>query len=394
MSFDLILMDVVMPDMDGIEATRRMRERESSSGRRVPIVALSISGSREERVELLDAGMDDCIVKPVTPDALGRVIAKWIGKEDPHTSPVTPRERSVWARSVLVVEDDAVSRRVAELYLKRIGIQCATACNGQEALEILERREFDLVLMDVMMPVMDGYQAIQAIRAREEGSGKHLPIITLTANALSGAREECLRMGADDYVAKPIREEDLVAALRRCGSALRSEVPAVDEDRDVDESAACCDADGQGTGGRRGSILAVEDNAINQRLISALLRKLGHASRVAGDGEEALEVLGQERFDLVLMDLQMPNMDGFETARRIRSMESASGARVPIVALTANTMQGCRDACLDAGMDDFMRKPVKPEDLRAVLDHWLTPGLVPGPGAPAPQAGPLPSDLA
>jgi CheY-like chemotaxis protein len=264
---------------------------------------------------------------------------------------------------VLAVDDNATSRRILVDMLAGWKMRVALASSGDAALEILARaaREgtpFQLVLADAQMPGMDGFALTRLIK----NSSTLAPskVVMLTWSSQSGDRAFCRQAGAATHLAKPVGRRALGRALCEVlypAAQLASGAPL----------AAQCDQPGEGTALRPLRILLAEDNAINQRLASRLLENRGHTVAVASNGRRALDLLDEQAFDVVLMDVQMPEMDGFEATGAIRAKEKATGQRIPIVAMTAHAMKGDRERCLKAGMDGYISKPTKPEDLLAAI---------------------------
>jgi CheY-like chemotaxis protein len=269
---------------------------------------------------------------------------------------------------VLVVDDNQTNRRILEGMLKRWEMATITAPSGEEALAQMSaaleaRQPFGLVLTDMHMPNMDGFQLVEQIRLRPELATA--TIMMLTSAGHRGDAERCQKLGVSAYLLKPVRQSELREAVARALGAPKQEgaIPLITRYslQDAQEPRKSL------------RILVVEDNLVNQRLATRLLEKRGHHVAVAGDGKQALSALEKERFDLVLMDMQMPEMDGFEATAEIRKREKANEQRLPIVALTAHAMKGDREKCLAAGMDGYLSKPIRPQELDAVLQLYLQP---------------------
>jgi CheY-like chemotaxis protein len=267
---------------------------------------------------------------------------------------------------VLVVDDNQTNRRILEGMLKRWEMTATTVPSGEEALAqmsaALESGEpFGLVLTDMHMPKMDGFQLVEQIRVRPRLSTA--TIMMLTSAGHRGDAERCQKLGVSAYLLKPVRQSELREAVARALGAPKQggAIPLITRYslQDARESRKSL------------RILVVEDNLVNQRLATRLLEKRGHHVAVAGNGQQALVALEKERFDLVLMDMQMPEMDGFEATTEIRKRESANDQRLPIVALTAHAMKGDREKCLAAGMDGYLSKPIRPQELDEVLQRYL-----------------------
>jgi CheY-like chemotaxis protein len=202
---------------------------------------------------------------------------------------------------------------------------------------------FPLVLLDAQMPDLDGFEVVRRIRRRPELAGA--VIMMLSSADLVGDGERCRALGIDAYLTKPVHQADLLAAIR---TALGQRGAP---------GAAAAPADPRPSNAAL-RVLLVEDNPTNQRLTQRLLEKRGHAVTLADNGREALQVLAAGGFDVVLMDVQMPEMDGFEATAAIRAGEEGSGAHQPIVAMTAHAMKGDEARCLAAGMDAYVAKPI------------------------------------
>jgi two-component system, sensor histidine kinase and response regulator len=262
---------------------------------------------------------------------------------------------------VLVVDDNATNREVLRGYLDPRVMTCDEAESGEDALVMLhtaagEGAPYALVVLDFHMPGMDGLELARAIRSTPSLRSARLVML---ASAVTDRGE-----GIDAYLTKPVRRAALleaVASAVRPGGPRR---PAVGPAQPAPAPAAA------------GRLLVAEDNPVNQLVIQGMLAKRGYAVDTVATGREALEALDRERHAAVLMDVQMPELDGYETTRRIRAAEDGD-PHVPIIAMTAGALEGDREAALDAGMDDYLAKPLRPEALDAVLERWL--GAAPEP---------------
>ena len=260
---------------------------------------------------------------------------------------------------VLIIDDNATNRRILHEVVGRWQMLPETADSGPAGLVRLEAasasgQPFGLILVDEQMPGMDGLEVIQRIRANALLRGATIMMLTSDDQSSSAAR--CRQLGVDKYLIKPIKPAELLSMIRK---ALATHT----------QTTARAPARRQPTG-RSLSILIVEDNDANQSVATTMLERMGHRTTVAVDGLEAVDKWSQTPFDLILMDVQMAGVDGFEAARRIRSRELAAGTRIPIIALTACAMSGDRELCIEAGMDDYLSKPVSREALEYALARY------------------------
>jgi CheY-like chemotaxis protein len=265
------------------------------------------------------------------------------------------------------VDDNAVNRRILETMLRRWLMKPLLVESGRAALAALRESKisgtvFPLVLLDSQMPEMDGFSVAEEIKKDPEVAGAAVLMLTSAGQQGDGAR--CRALGIAGYLMKPISQTELLEAILAVlgmpsdGQDLRHVVTrhSLRENRP------------------KLRILLAEDNRVNQLVASRLLQKSGHTVVVARTGKEALAALdeaGSGGFDLVLMDVQMPDMDGFETTGIVREREKASGFHLPIIAMTAHSMKGDAERCLAAGMDGYTSKPIQVEEVLATIDRVL-----------------------
>ena len=267
---------------------------------------------------------------------------------------------------ILVVDDNRTNRRILEGMLKRWEMVSTSVEGGEEALaELLAAKKtgnpYKLILTDMHMPAMDGFTFIELVRQRPELSTATIMMLTSAGHRGDAAR--CQELGVSAYLLKPIRQSELREAIARVLGARgqNGAIPLITryslgDARDPDTILR---------------ILVAEDNLVNLQLATRLLEKRGHRVAVAGNGREALDAIEKEDFDLVLMDVQMPEMDGLEATTLLRKREKASGAHLPVVALTAHAMKGDKERCIAAGMDDYLSKPIRPQELDDLLCRYL-----------------------
>ena len=262
---------------------------------------------------------------------------------------------------VLIVEDNATNRAILLHQVMALGAVCELAVDGLAGFEELRAARargtpYHLALIDMKMPRMNGIELLRAVRADPGLCDTRLAM--LTSLSAAGEAAATRAAGADAYLTKPVRREELFQTLARLTGAAT-----------IEDAAVGANADAIDCGGAR--VLLAEDNLINQEIARAMLESAGCLVTTVSNGRAAVESLRGQHFELVLMDCQMPELDGFEATREIRARESADEARVPIVALTANAMQGDREGCLAAGMDDYVSKPFRRSDLMRVLQRWI-----------------------
>ena len=271
-------------------------------------------------------------------------------------TPKTKRTDLVSLRGlkVLVVDDHATNRRILEEVLKSWEMEAELVESGAAAIAALEAaaQPFDIVLMDLMMPEMDGLETVAIIRESEAFA--QVPVLLLSSADRAGYSARSRSLGIARSLIKPIKQSDLLEAI---GAALEA-TPSVETHALGDEPGAV----------ERRRILLAEDGAINQQVAVRLLEDRGHSVVVVNDGRAAVEQVAAQPFDVVLMDVQMPEMDGLEATAAIRRAEAQSGGHVPIVAMTAHAMKGDRDRFLAAGMDGYVAKPVRPHELYAAVE--------------------------
>jgi two-component system, sensor histidine kinase and response regulator len=265
-------------------------------------------------------------------------------------------------RRVLVVDDNATNRQILRQQLSHWGLRVSTVEDGPRALLALEaaaasEAPFDLAVLDFKMPDMDGLCLGRAIKENARLSA--VKLVLLTSFGQKGHGAEATRAGISGYLTKPVDEADLHDCLVEIlGGAPAG--PSLVTRHSLRENRPPLTA----------RILVAEDNEVNQKVAVRILEKLGYRVDVADNGKEAVEAVARTRYDAVLMDGQMPEMDGFEATARIRELEG-SARRTPVVAMTASAMKGDREKCLAAGMDDYVAKPIGPETLQAVLSRWV-----------------------
>ena len=265
---------------------------------------------------------------------------------------------------VLVVDDNRTNRRILQEMLDNWGMQVEAAASAGDALQAIEQagragEPFPIVLTDSQMPGVDGFEMVRRLHDVAGGTGDSPIILMLTSGDRPGDRERSRELGIARFMTKPVKQSELHDAIA--------------EAFDVTPGPAAAD-DTTDDGTLRGlRILLAEDSIPNQKLAVGLLRRHEHTIDIAGNGREAVAKAAAETYDIILMDVQMPEMDGLTATRTIRTAQQTSGDRVPIVAMTAHAMKGDRDLCLAAGMDAYVSKPIRPDELYAAIAGLVEP---------------------
>jgi len=262
---------------------------------------------------------------------------------------------------VLIVDDNTTNRRILEEMFLAWRMQPATAASAREAIDLLRRaraagRPYRLVVTDAHMPEIDGFELIE--RIHQEPGLDGTVIMMLTSGDRSDDVARCERLGVAAYLLKPVKQSELFDAIQMALGGIRAE----------QEEARRLTAE-RTPRARPLRVLVAEDSLVGQKLIVGLLERRGDSVVVAQNGREALAKASEESFDLILMDVQMPEMDGLEAAAAIRARERRTGRHVPIVAMTAHAMEGDRQRCLEAGMDDYLAKPLRAAQLFETIDR-------------------------
>ncbi|CAK0772685.1 two-component system, sensor histidine kinase and response regulator [Gammaproteobacteria bacterium] len=276
-----------------------------------------------------------------------------IARECVPVSSISSQEQLKGLRA-LIIDDHAINRDILFETLHGWGVIATTASSGRMGIDLIQSapQPFTFVLLDAMMPDLDGFETARLISQLPVSLR---PVIIMLSSAGQSESERWKRVGIAHYITKPVLQSELLDTLLRVLGHVLSTEKGRATNRPVSSLASM-------------DILVVEDHPVNQKLALNLLEKWGHRPVLAQDGREALDKLSLQRFNLVLMDMQMPVMDGLEATRRFRAQET--GSHTPIVAMTANAMAGDREACLAAGMDDYLAKPLRSAKLLTILEKY------------------------
>ncbi len=293
-------------------------------------------------------------------------------KKDPSPKPkLQTAQPSLEKVPVLIVDDNATNRKILWETVTQWGMKPESAEGALAALKLLKQKEaqgvpFSLMITDMMMPELDGFELVEKIRQNQWVVEP--VVILLTSVGRRGDAARCRELGISGYLTKPVSQADLLEAVQSALGLSREEKSlrqlftrhSLREGRRSRENEK---------GKKPLHILIAEDNTVNQKLMVRLLEKLGFGTTVVENGEQAVEAFTATRFDLILMDVQMPEMDGFEATKTIRQQEKETGGHIPIIALTAHALKGDRERCIQAGMDDYLTKPVKKEALVELIER-------------------------
>ena len=297
------------------------------------------------------------------PGSVFHFTAKFGVQEKTQSRPSVVLPADLNGAAVLVVDDNAINRVVLAETLQRYGIKPDIRENGLAAIEAAARAQgsgkpYDVVILDYNMPGMDGLTVAEHLRDIKDFRA-HIIILSSGGDSAEEARRRKVAIVAQ--VMKPVKGPDLQRAISRALARTSAETVAQQPEPPPQ------------TPERRLRILVCEDNPINQKLARRVLEKEGHEVTLADDGSKGLAILADHQFDLIFMDVQMPNMDGFEATAAIRAMEKAKGdgSHIPILAMTANTMKGDKERCLNAGMDGYVGKPASVKEIRGAIETIL-----------------------
>jgi PAS domain S-box-containing protein len=284
---------------------------------------------------------------------------------DPSDGPSMVQMEDLKDLAVLVVDDNATNRRILQETLLTWGMKPSVAESGPSALDLLAKSEtegtpFAIALIDCMMPDMDGFAVAERIK-RTQHLTPTTSVIMLTSGGQRGDAVRCTDLGVAGYLHKPVKQSELLFAIRRIlkvPAEAEASVPLVTRHMIRESERALY-------------ILLAEDNLVNQKLAVKLLEKSGHNVHVACNGKEALEAFQKGTFDLILMDVEMPEMNGLEATSLIREAEKKTGSHIPVVAMTAHAMKGDKERCLDAGMDGYVTKPINSKELLETIESFF-----------------------
>ena len=269
---------------------------------------------------------------------------------------------------MLVVDDNPTNRRITKKQLSSWDVQCSLAKSGLEALQLLRDAQqagesFKVAIIDMQMPGMDGEMLARAITDDEKL--KDTLLVMMTSIGQRGDIKRVKELGFSAYLTKPVRQSDLYDCLAQVLGVSKKQAKGGEQKKEFITRHSIIES-------RRANvrILIAEDNIVNQKVALKMLEKMGFRADAVANGREAVKAVEDMPYDLVLMDCQMPEMDGYKATREIRNSKSEI-RNLPIIALTANAMKGDREKCINAGMNDYLAKPLSPKVLADMLKKWL-----------------------
>ncbi|GIW96868.1 MAG: hypothetical protein KatS3mg111_0201 [Pirellulaceae bacterium] len=300
--------------------------------------------------------------------------------QEPPPQPFNAEDVSVLeGKHALIIDDNATNRRILDEMLRHWGMHTTLADSAQSALEQVaaanhREQPFDIVILDAMMPKVDGFQLARQCHDRSLKLGK--AVIMLSSADRPTSLEECRRIGIDLFLVKPVSASallnailDLVMPNAEAGmDGATAKSPRASRRREGRSSEGIAAATANETPQRRLRILVVDDHESNRHLAATILTKRGHECIEAASGQEALKAVQNGKFDVILMDIQMPDMDGFQATQAIRDIQRQRGTFTPVIALTAHAMKGDKEKCLQAGMDGYIAKPLRPRELITLVE--------------------------
>lgn len=364
---ELILMDIQLPGMDGFTATRLIKKDPDLKG--IPVVALTAFAMLEDEEKAAEAGCDGFISKPIDTRNFQERIETFLTSGEGSAEVPPERDGAEYKSKILIVDDEPMNVKVLAAQLSSDRHEIMRAGSGPEALEKIAKRPPDVILLDIMMPGMDGFEVVRRVKSDPET--RNIPIIMVTVLEERKNKEKALQAGADEFLNKPVNREELLSRInsmlclkhcedgldvrRSCETSLKAgEAP--EEDAPEEEQAAA-------------GLLLIEDNDRDARLIRSYLE--GEPCRLvrARDGEAARSCLAAGGIDLILLDILLPDSNGLEVCRQVKNQEETRNIQVVVVTCVED--MGNKVACLESGADEYLVKPIDPRELKARLRTLL-----------------------
>lgn len=361
----LILMDIQLPGIDGLSATRIIKSDPKIGG--IPIVGVSAHAMEEDIKKALQAGCSGYITKPIDVHSFLQTLKEAVMKESKESARKNAGLTGL-PKKILVVDDNPLNVKLFSSRLEREGLEAIPAYNGREALAKIMVEPIDVILLDLMMPVMDGFEVLEKLKSSQ--STKNIPVIVITAMTEAEERLNKLEAKADELLAKPVSTMELIIRVRSM-LHLREIKDQLDERREklmtVPAIGYCKSSRKESE--RRASILMVEDEDKDAKIIEQYLSDLSYELKRARNGQEAFALLEEEEVDVVLLDIMLPDISGFEICKRLKSSEATKD--IHIIAVTNVNDLDEKERSLELGMDEYLVKPVSKQELRIRIKTGL-----------------------
>ncbi len=361
---DLVLMDIQLPGMNGLTATRIIKEGPETKD--IPVIGLSSYAMQGDDQKALDAGCDGYITKPIDTRNFLKTIGGFLLNHS--ASPVTGSKQITHMPRVLIVDDDLQNVKLMKAKLQNRGYELLEAYSGEDALKKVETSPPDLILLDIMMPGIDGYEVVK--RLRKEPKNKDVPIIMVTA--LDGMEDKIrgFEAGADEFLTKPVNSVELLARIK---SMLRmrqfQEQLSIRAESEAHFGGSLLKKAHVADPISSQRVLVVEDDERDIKLIRNFLNGENYELIVAQTGEEALSIIFNEKIDLVLLDILLPGMDGFELCQRLRETDKTKDIQIVIISCLSDLETRLRG--LEEGVDDYLVKPINCREINARVNALL-----------------------
>ncbi len=374
---DLILMDIQLPGMDGLCATRKIKEDPILG--KIPVIALSAHAMKKDQEKAMKAGCDAYITKPFQNEKLMEDIGRFISGNTPMietgdkktTELLSKKKHSGYKNRIMIVDDEPINLKILGAKLSSENYEIIHAFSGQEALDKTEEEHPDLILLDIMMPGMDGYEVMKRLKKNPET--RDIPIIIVTVLVAMEEKLKAMEAGADEFLNKPVNTIEIQTRVKsmlnlkqyrdqlilrnKCEENFTAQTEQEDSLQENKEEEALP------------SVLLVEDSKMDAKLILHFLKNEPYRIEYVKSGEEAISHLQQKKTDLVLLDILLPNMDGFEVCRRMKELPQFRDVQIVVVTCLQDLEHKIKG--IELGADDYLIKPVESRDLKIRIKTLL-----------------------
>ena len=361
---DLVLMDIQLPGMDGFEACRMIRRDLDKED--LPIIALTALATRADEKKAMDAGCNDFIPKPINVKVFLEKVSDYLGSSEKQRIPVLDRRAGV-RKKVLLVDDTKTNIKLMADMLSQDPYEILEAYNGADALKIAGEQIPDVIFLDIVMPDIDGYEVARRLKANSDT--KEIPIVMVTALDGTDDRVKGLEVGAEDVLSKPVNKVEVLARARSMVRLREYQMQLSIRDQAAEHFSHTGSEGPVDDQNIKPAILLVEDNQQDMDLLRCYLEESDHTVHLAGTGQDALKVLERKHVDLVLLDLLLPDMDGFKVFSRMKESEQTKD--IPVIVITALSDLENKVKGINLGVDDYLIKPVNSREFNARIDVLL-----------------------